>query len=162
MYMQVKNRLSAVCISIYYNAIAIVRKPAGTRNISRRKQKMSERFLFVACCFIQRIDVGTRNYQNMRRSLWAQIVKRDADVVFMNLGRRYVTCDDLAENTIHLESFYQNLSSICLCDSRIFFYPLDVGTDRFELSDDPFIPSVDVIDALDNGFALRAKCGENE
>ena len=38
---------------------------------------------------------------------------------------------------------------------------LDVGAEGLELFDDAFVAAIDVVNALNEGFAFRHKCGEH-
>lgn len=67
---------------------------------------MPESLFVVRFGFRKRIDMLFRDDKNVRRRLWAEVVKCHADLVFINLGRWNSSIDYLTEDTIlnrHIE-----------------------------------------------------------
>lgn len=100
MNVKVEYRLAAIRICIDHHAIAVLCKPAFTRDPARGQKQMAERILIAGSRLIQRIDVTPRYDQHMRRSLRAQIVERKAELVLENLGRLNLASGYFAKNAV--------------------------------------------------------------
>ena len=98
--MQMKDGLSAIRICIYYDAISVLGKSLFSRDLGGRQEYMSERCLVALVGRVERIDVFTRNDQNMRRCLRREVVERDAHFVFVDSCGWDLTRSQLAENAV--------------------------------------------------------------
>ena len=98
--MQMENRLPAIGICIDDNAIAILGKPLIPCDFGCSRQQTSNSGSIGRRGFVQRSDMFAWNDQNMRRSLWVEVVKRNAHVVLMYQFRRHGAVSDLTKNTI--------------------------------------------------------------
>src|SRR5262245_26499051 len=119
---------------------------------------MPESLLMVRFGFRKRINMLFRDHENMRRSLRRQVVKGDANIVLINLGRRNTSIDYLAEDAIrngHIATSKLNHSARGSAKSRRLGFdrgigePFDVRPDRTQLANDRLVTAVDVIDAID-------------
>jgi len=100
MNMQVKNCLSSIGISIYYNPIAARGKAFFAGDLRGGQKQMAESFFIRTLSSIERIEMFSRNYQNMRRCLRRDVVEGNANsVVKHNIGGD-CSCGDLTKNTI--------------------------------------------------------------
>jgi hypothetical protein len=108
MNMKVKNRLPAVRICVDHDAIAVLGYAPFTSDLGRRELEMAERRLLSDGRRIERIEMLARNNENMRRSLRAYVVERDAGPVLVNLVGRNLARNYLAKQTIilHIRMIY--------------------------------------------------------
>src|ERR1043166_24935 len=100
MHVKMKHSLPAVGVSVYHNAITIVRKMLLTCDLGGGMKQMPKHFFMVPINVIERVNMIARNDQNMRRRLRTQIIERDAHLIVINPRRRYLTRHYLAKNTI--------------------------------------------------------------
>lgn len=82
--MQVKDRLAAVGVGIDDHSIALCCKAEAASDVGGGRQQMAEHRPVLLFGLIERIKVLSRDYQNVRRSLRAQIVERNASIVLKN------------------------------------------------------------------------------
>ena len=116
----------------------------------------------------------------MRWGLRIEVIERHAEIIFVNLRRRNLARRNLAENTVpgaHLNfTLDHSLFSGPKCESifeRNFLaiggsggiagrYSFDIRADRTEFLDDFFVAAIDVIYAVDEGFAVCAQGREDK
>lgn len=99
MHVKVKNSLPAICVGVNDNPVSVFRETLFTGYISCGHQQMSKSGAVCLVRPVQRIDMFARDYQNMRRSLRAKVIKCNANIVLKNEVRRYATIGYLTENT---------------------------------------------------------------
>jgi len=100
MNVQVKDRLTAIGICIYDNAISVIGEAFLACDLSSRQKQMSEGFFIRTVCGIKRVDVIARNDKNMSRRLRTQIVESEAHVIFENASRRNFARGDFTEDAV--------------------------------------------------------------
>lgn len=155
MDVQVKDCLAAVGIGIDDHAIAVFGKAAASRDVRSRNKQVSKHGGILRGGLVQRIDVNPRNDQYMNRSLRGDVIERDAYLVLVHQCRRYFGCCYLAEYTIiHRSHSRAGLVGGFCQASR---YALDIGPQRTELAYDPFVPAVDVVNAVDERLSFSTK-----
>ena len=161
--MQMEDGLPAVGVRIDNHSITVFRKALLTCDRRRAQKQMTESALVVLFGFVERVDMITRNDQDVGRGLWTEIVERNTRVVLVNPSRRDLARGDLAEDAVvklHVRSYYLSKNgSKCLggllLGREVVGYALDVGTQGPQLSDDRFVTAIDVIDAIDQRLATR-------
>jgi len=82
--MQMKNRLPAIAVGVDNRAIAGFGKIFFAGDFRRNQMHIAERFQMFVSRFIERCDMLARNNENVLRGLRANIVKRHADIIFIN------------------------------------------------------------------------------
>src|SRR6476620_3309556 len=100
MNVQMENRLSAVRIGIDHHAVTVFRKTFFAGNFGGTQKQMPEHFLMTASGFVKRCKMLARNYQNMRRSLRADIIKSHAYFIFIYFCGRNRAVDNFAKKAI--------------------------------------------------------------
>lgn len=100
MKVQVKDSLTAVAVRIYDDAITVLRETFFASDLGRSQKEMSKRFFIRRVSCIKRVDMMARNYENVRRSLRAQIVESDADVILEHTRRANFARGDLTEEAV--------------------------------------------------------------
>src|SRR5690606_36403740 len=100
MHVQMENRLAAIGVRICDDSVTGVRKTFVAGDLCGRQHQMSDKLLLILSRGIERLDMHTRNDQNMRRSLRLDVIERDAPVVFVNDASRNGSFDDLAKYTV--------------------------------------------------------------
>ncbi len=122
----------------------------------------------------------SRDEENMRWGLRIEVIERHAEIIFVNLRRRNLARRNLAENTVpgtHLNfTLEHSVFSGPKCKSvseRDFLAigrgggiarrdSFDIRADRTEFLDDFFVAAIDVIYAVDEGFAACAQGREDK
>ena len=102
MHMKVKNGLAAIRVRVDNDTVAFLLKALLPRDLGGRQQQVPERIFLRGPSFRKRVDVFTRDQQNVRRGLRRCVVEGDAYVVLKHLVRPDLTRGYLAENTILL------------------------------------------------------------
>jgi hypothetical protein len=100
MYVQMKDRLSAVRICIDDYPVSILRKSLITGYLRRNQQHMAQDTLMLLICLIKRIKMFARDDQDMSRGLRRNVIERNAIVVLENRGGRYRTLNYPAKDAI--------------------------------------------------------------
>ena len=115
----------------------------------------------------------------MRWGLRIEVVERHAEIIFVNLRRRNLARSNLAENTVpgaHLnftldhsvfsgpkcESVFEPILAIGRSGGTAGRYSFDIRADRTEFLDDFFVAAIDVIYAVDEGFAVCTQSREDK
>ena len=115
---------------------------------------MSDSALLLFFCLVERIDVLARNYQDMGRGLWADIIERDAGIVFEDKVRRDLSFDNFAEYTVfsHFVTYLDQAVGRCCDTVRDAF---DIAANRSKLFHDILITAVDMVNAVDQRLPVR-------
>src|SRR5689334_2290828 len=95
-----KHCLSAVGVSVDYDAISVVGDALLTRDLGRSQEQMAQGFPVIFICLIQRIKMFAWHDQNMDRGLGAYVIKSYAGVVFIDALGRNITRSNPAKQTI--------------------------------------------------------------
>ncbi len=122
----------------------------------------------------------SRDKENMRWGLRIEVVERHAEIIFVNLRRRNLARRNLAENTVpeaHLNFtldhsvfsgpkcasvFERDILAISHCGGVAERDSFDIRPDRTEFLDNFFVAAIDVIYAVDEGFAVCAQGREDK
>ncbi len=83
--MQVKNGLAAVGVRINDDAITVIGESLIACNCGRGQEQMSEQIFISLAGRVGRVDMPSRNDQDVRRRLRRDVVKGKALVVLINL-----------------------------------------------------------------------------
>lgn len=97
-----KNRLSAVAVSVDDHPVAVFGKAFFPRDTGAGQKQMSERLLVTALRSIERIEMLARNDEQMHGRLRADIVENDADVILVNALSWNFARIDAAEYAVFL------------------------------------------------------------
>jgi hypothetical protein len=100
MHVQMKNGLSAVAVCIYDDPVTVISKPFLTCQSGTSVQQMPDQGFIGIAGSIERIDMISRDYKNVRWRLRVKVVERNALFVLVNSVGRNFTRNDLAENAI--------------------------------------------------------------
>src|SRR5947199_9957987 len=95
--MQMIDRLPAVPAAVHDNAITAVELQL-LREVADHQPKMADQLGILIGDRGQRGDRLFRNYEDVRRRLWRNIVKRKATIIFVRDLRRDLFVDDALEN----------------------------------------------------------------
>lgn len=116
----------------------------------------------------------------MRWGLRIEVVEGHAEIIFVNLRSRNLARRNLAENTVpraHLNftldhSVFSGPKCECVFERDILSigssggttgrYSFDIRADRTEFLDDFFVAAINVIYAVDEGFAVCAQGREDK
>jgi hypothetical protein len=164
---QVKYRLPAIGVGVNDDAIAGIREAEPSSDVGRGGQQMPKHSGVSLGRLVQRIDMLSRDYQDMRRSLRTQVVERDAAVVLKNQSRRQASVGDLAKDTVFLghlsvlliksqPGVLANLGR-CFAGVEAAFDTLDICAERTKLSHDRLVTAIDMINTVDSRLALGAQ-----
>ncbi len=122
----------------------------------------------------------SRDEENMRWGLRIEVIEGDAEIIFVNLRRRNLARRNLAKNTVpgaHLNFtldhsafsgpkcksiFERNFLAIGRSGCIAGRYSSDIRADRTEFLDDFFVAAIDVIHAVDEGFAVCTQGREDK
>jgi len=95
-----KDGLTTVRIGVDNHAVAVIRETLTFGYLSCGDEQVSKCHRVIWLGLGQRVYMFPWNYEDMRRSLRAQIIECDACFILVNEGRRYASVGNLAENTV--------------------------------------------------------------
>lgn len=173
--MEVKYRLAAVGIGIDHHTITVVGKSAIACYVRSRLQQTPERVAVARLRLVQRVDMLSRDDQNMGRSLRADVVKGNAHIVLKYPGGRYLAACDLTKKAIFYTHDLVNrlnhkppkllIPTLCLglcVRGRAFGDSLDIGAEAAQFADDRLVSAIDMINAVNDGLAAGAQRGQHQ
>ncbi len=100
MHMKMKDRLPAVAVRIDHNAIAVISETSISSDLGGSRKHMTQGFRMLGTGSRERIHMLAGYQKNMRRSLRAEIVKGDANVILIDQLCIDPPVGDLTEYTI--------------------------------------------------------------
>src|SRR6476661_3035604 len=98
MDVKMENGLPAVGVSVYHDAVAVVRDAAPPGDLCRGRKQMAEQSLVLFAGLVERIDMLARHHEDVNGSMRTQVVERNALPVLEKLFGRQFAADDLAKD----------------------------------------------------------------